>query len=98
MDPNACLARILAAVSVTSRTLSRDEMDDLRREFAEACADLADWLRRGGFKPTLPADMRWIPGTGTRWKVLSPNYDTDGHWVLRHYDYRGETQESFVLD
>jgi hypothetical protein len=98
MDPNACLARILAAAAVTSRTLSRDELDDLRREFTEACEDLADWLRRGGFKPTIPADMRWIPGTGTRWSVLSPGTTTHGRWVLRHYDCRGNTQESFVLD
>jgi hypothetical protein len=87
MDPNACLARIIEASKGTDRT-----------EYACACEELADWLRRGGFKPTIPADMRWIPGTGTRWSVLSPGTTTHGRWVLRHYDCRGNTQESFVLD
>lgn len=44
MDPTACLARILRAL----------ESDD-RAEACEALEDLATWLKRGGFMPSVPA-------------------------------------------
>jgi hypothetical protein len=43
MDPDACLARLLDAAT-------RGDADEL----ADAAADLAGWLQRGGFPPRDP--------------------------------------------
>ena len=43
MDPNACLARLIDAAL-------EGDADDLEA----AAADLAEWIRKGGFLPTNP--------------------------------------------
>lgn len=48
MDPNAVLAKFLDNVC-------SDDGD--WRDAREAAADLCDWLRRGGFRPTDPRQM-----------------------------------------
>lgn len=45
MDPQACLERVLQAW---------DYGDG--EEFTYACEDLAQWLDRGGFVPTMPSN------------------------------------------
>ena len=87
MDPNACLARII-----------RLARENDREEFPHACKDLAEWLSRGGFKPTIPPGMRYIPGTGTDWAILSPAPDGVEVWTLRHYGSRGQTIGSYPLE
>lgn len=84
MDPNATLTRIILESS-------RD-----KHAYAEACEDLAQWLARGGFKPTIPPGMRYIPGTGTRWAVWSPAGDFPV-WTLAHYDARGMFVAAYPL-
>ncbi len=71
MDPNAWLARIITAAAA-----------DDRDEFSAACEDLAEWLRKGGFPPTIPEGMRYIPGTGTAWMILSPTPADPGWWLV----------------
>lgn len=43
MDPKACLRAMLTALT-----------EGNLEEAAERAADLAEWLRKGGFKPELP--------------------------------------------
>lgn len=43
MDPEACLQAMLTAITDGELELA-----------AERAADLAEWLRKGGFKPALP--------------------------------------------
>ena len=87
MDPTACLRRIIEASRGNDRA-----------EYVSACEDLAGWLRRGGFKPELPAELRYIPGTGTPWRVLSPASDEYTVWTLVRYGTRGECLEAYPLE
>jgi len=47
MDPDACVRRINSA-------LGCGDYDEAKA----ACADLADWLDKGGFPPSVPLDIR----------------------------------------
>ena len=87
MDPTACLRRIIEASRGNDRA-----------EYVAACEDLAGWLRRGGFKPEIPATMSYIPGTGTPWRVLSPAPDEHTVWTLIRYGTRGECLEAYPLE
>jgi hypothetical protein len=80
MDPNETLHRILAAI----------EIGDVE-EYVEACEDLADWMDKGGFAPTVPEGMTYIPGTGTCWVILSPLGfpGSDNRWALVRYNDAG---------
>jgi hypothetical protein len=85
MDPTACLDLIEKAA-----------WKDLDGEaYAQACENLADWLRAGGFKPTRKP-LQWIPGTNTPWTVESP-IGLRSHWRLIRWD-QGEKVEAFDLD
>lgn len=84
MDPNACLARLIAAAK------------ENRDEYVAACEDLADWLRRGGFAPTVPEGTKYIPGTNTAWSLVSPADDQYKVWTLVRYG-NGRALESFAL-
>lgn len=85
MDPSACLRRIIDA-----------SLND-RDEYIEACDELGTWLRAGGFKPLLPDDMRYIPGTNTPWSVMSPIYASD-KWQLVHWAFDGRKLEAYDLE
>ncbi len=85
MDPNETLRIILSTGD--------------RHTFAVACEDLADWLNRGGFKPSIPPDIHYVPGTGTLWSLLSPNVGDDiDVWTLAHYDYNGRRIGTWRLE
>jgi len=85
MDPQTCLERILEAISERDLT-----------EFHYACADLAEWLGRGGFPPTMPTERlgsryvvgkkRWQPVRSfltDRWGIQSVDpYNVKGGWEL----------------
>ena len=103
MDPQAALQRIIDAVKI-------EDVVEARVEFAEACDDLADWLRRGGFAPVVPAGTKYIPGTGTLWALFPPDWalfspgwkmyfpsDRFLTWTLRRYSYNGDRLEVFAL-
>lgn len=47
MDPNACWAAIIAAVS----NPDREEVD--RDELVQSLRDLADWIQKGGVLPNV---------------------------------------------
>ncbi len=88
MDPTACLKRIISA--------SRIDRD----EYSDACEDLAGWLKRGGFKPTLPKDLAYIPGTGTLWSLLSPAAWSiaKDKWTLVRWNVDGSINSSYLLE
>lgn len=52
MDPNACLQRILEAAL-------EEEPDELEH----AAHDLAEWLRGGGFAPTVERHLLYVHAT-----------------------------------
>ena len=83
MDPTACLRRILDATS--------------RKDFAEACEDLAAWLDKGGFKPSL-VGARYVPGIGTAWSLLSPAPGRFRGWTLVRWDYDGSPARTWKLE
>jgi len=83
MDPNETLRLILASTD--------------KDEAQEHCQNLADWLRSGGFKPTVPAGTLYWPGTGTRYAVLSPMSDNNYTWEFVLYGHDGSRTESWRL-
>jgi hypothetical protein len=87
MDPNTALRNALTASSPEA--------------FTEACEALAGWLRAGGFRPSMAAVadvLRYYPGTGTPWRVLSPAGDNDNRWELVRYNtHTGARVEAFGL-
>jgi hypothetical protein len=85
MDPKACLLRMLEA----AKDLDRDEFD-------AACRDLADWIRRGGFRlrsGDIPAGLTSLRGhhggLGSAWCLWSPlvvaGSMSDPCWTLKRY-------------
>ena len=63
MDPNACLKRIIDAITAQEW----DEVED-------ACRDLYEWLKRGGFAPTAYNEPLFIAvsdGGGETYSILS---------------------------
>ena len=86
MDPNVALARILDAAA-------RGDAE----AYTDACEDLAEWLRNGGFPPALPEGLQYVPGVGTDWTILSPVM-ADGKWCLVHWRPNGATDEVFDLE
>lgn len=83
MDPNATLRMILAATD--------------KHEAREYCEYLAEWLRKGGFAPTVPAGTKFWPGTGTGYAVLSPASDNRERWEFVRYNARGNRAEAWTL-
>ena len=87
MDPNETLRLIVEA----ARAGDKDA-------YVQACDDLAEWLERGGFRPTVPEGTTYIPGTGTRWVLLSPlPKDRARSWELVRYDVDGGRVETHQL-
>lgn len=82
MDPSATVSELLRCQDV-------DRCNEL-------CAALAEWIERGGFKPD-PKGLRYWPGTGTRYAILSPAYDTGERWLLVRYDLRGKRMREWAL-
>lgn len=82
MDPQATLLLIYASTDAD--------------EAAEHCENLATWLRRGGFAPTIPADEGRWPGTNTDYAILCPHDDTDNAWLFARY-VCGERAEWWAL-
>ena len=82
MDPNATIRELM-------------DCQDAKRG-AELCEALASWLNKGGFKPDMSTARYW-PGTGTRWAILSPQYDTGDRWVLVNYTHKGERLREWTL-
>ena len=98
MDPQAALQRIIDAVKIK-------DVVEARMEFSEACNDLANWLRSGGFAPTVPTGTQYISGTGTPWGLFPPDWMATSTrkvgfstWTLRRYNsYNGDRLEVFAL-
>lgn len=83
MDPNATLKAILSA---TDKHTAR-----------ELCEYLAEWLRNGGFAPTIPTGTRYWPGAGTGYAILSPASDNGEKWEFVRYNARGNRAEAWTL-
>lgn len=62
-----------------------------------ACEDLAEWIERGGFRPTVPEGTRFIPGTGTPWSLSSPVAEVP-FWRLVCWNRDGAADKTFRLD
>lgn len=74
MDPNACLARIIYLNEQMGelRHASLITLAPFRSELDEACEDLHDWLRKGGF----------APDTDTQERIVGLSIYLD--WVMAH--------------
>jgi hypothetical protein len=83
MDPQATLAMILKATDVA--------------EAREYCEYLAEWLRNGGFAPTVPVGTKYWPGTRTGYAILSPASDNGERWEFVRYNARGNRAEAWAL-
>ncbi len=81
MDPNATLKRILDAKT--------------RDEHWAACQDLADWLDKGGSKPTGPVQYR--PGYGTPYVLYDDHEMSYLPLSLVKYDKKGAVVKVWTL-
>lgn len=98
MDPNDCMARLLAAVR-----------DENREECDAALDDLVEWLDRGGFPPKFTTEMAGLTrhGEPKRWlgfygpckrSIQTVNHGNDAAgWELVTWTYGGEKHKSWRL-
>lgn len=97
MDPNACLATILRLWS-ECRTHHEVNTSD---ELLEACENLADWLRSGGFAPSATKDMLSSKGEwyelGPRFCLMTCHPGDRGSWMLVEWNDRGDKIASWNL-
>lgn len=81
MDPTACVQRILDARDANNQD-----------EFDSAWADLAEWLTKGGFPPTVNTlnETRYIggPNHGRYWAIMQNDERTG--FVIHHYNHGGD--------
>lgn len=101
VDPDACMARILAAVKAGDKS-----------EANEAMADLLGWLQAGGFAPKFrtewagtygyPGAVRQVmpfhlsSGRTVHIQLVSPDHPERG-WELVLYTWAGDMRSSWRL-
>jgi hypothetical protein len=89
MDPNATLEAIFDS--------------DNPQDATEYCEYLADWLRKGGFAPTVKKGRKYWPGTRTDYAILSPAGSAfEGlevnKWYFVRYNFSGVRTDSWALN
>jgi len=85
MYPDATLQTIISAAL-------ENDVD----AYAFACDALAEWLDSGGCCPTVPDGTLSIPGTNTRWSLLSPFADVP-FWRLVYWSHDGSVIKTYRL-
>jgi hypothetical protein len=89
MDPNATLEAIFDSNDIDTAI--------------EYCEYLADWLRKGGFVPTVKKGHEFWAGTNTPYAILNPigtNFEglTANRWHFVRYNSAGERVEAWILN